>query len=234
MSGGVGRQLKAAAVFLFIFAFLLVALAGVAAGKASARASQRAYVTQSPNGWEPMGFNTTGTVEKFIVDHMGVNVSKAFGNVGIGDGSVRALNMSSNINDINYTDKNYMAGDISTAPWDPTRITDFSIPKEEQPEHDHEHGNASAATKNVSEAAETISKGEQEANKTEEVSFGTIGGNIALNDPYHTILLGRPVGDLLYEHPHGILANMYARLVGLRVPGGSTANIGMRAIGYGY
>jgi len=244
MSGGIGRQLKAAAMFLMIIALLLMAFTGLAAGKASARASQRAYMTAGPNTWEMMGFNVTGTAAKFVVDHLGWNVSKTFGNVGIGDGSVQALNMSSNINDINYTDKNFMAGDVTTAPWDPTRITDFSIPKESVPEYNQ------TPSKNISEAGaksepeDIISdnitestlgnKGEQEANISAEVSFGEISGKMALNDPFHSVLFGRPVGDLLYEHPHAISANMYSRLVGLRVPGGSYANVGMRAIGYGY
>jgi hypothetical protein len=244
MSGGIGRQLKAAAMFLMIFVFLLAAFTGTTAGKASARASQRAYMTTSPNSWEPEGFNVTGTAAKSVVDHMGWNVSRTFGNVGIGDGSVRAFNMSSNVNDINYTDKYFMAGDVTAAPWDPTRIKDFSMPEVNIPEYN----NTTLTSKNTSEAeanlepkdivsdnnAESTSKGEQEANKTGEVSFGEIGGNIALNDPFHSILFGRPIGDLLYEHPHGISANMYSRLVGLRVPGGSYANVGMRAIGYGY
>ncbi|HTX43818.1 MAG TPA: hypothetical protein VMC61_03755 [Methanocella sp.] len=217
----------------------------MAAGHASARASQKAYMTAGPNTWEFMGFNATGTVGKYIVDHQGWNVSRTFGNVGIGDGSVRALNLSSNMNDINYTEQNFMAGDVSTAPWDPTRITDFSTPEEGHcyfPRGCFPHA---TGLKNIPEAGAgskqenivsdnetaTTSKGEQEANKTAEVSFS---GNMALRDPFHTMLLGRPVGDLLYEHPHAITANMYARLVGLRMPGGAIANIGMRAIGYGY
>jgi hypothetical protein len=243
MSGGIGRQLKAATVFLMIFAFLLMAFTGMTAGKAGARASQRAYMTVGPNTWEPMGFNATGTATRFIVDHMGWNVSRTFGNVGIGDGSVRALNMLSNINDINYTDKNFMAGDVTAAPWDPTRIKNFSMPEVNVSEYNKTSKNVSKAEanmepkdivsdNNVESTPENI--GKQEANNTTGISFGEIGGNIALNDPFHSILFGRPVGDLLYEHPHAISANMYSRLVGLRMPGGSYANVGMRAIGYGF
>lgn len=206
MSGGVRRRLKAAAAYLLILALLLAALAA-AAGEASARASLLAYMTAGPNTWEMMGFNVTGTAAKFIVDHQGWNVSRTFGNVGIGDGSVRALNLTSNINDIDYTENNFMAGDVSMAPWDPGRIKDFSIAEENLPE-------LNTSTANVSEAR--------------------AGENMALNDPFHSILLGRPVGDLLYEHPHAITANMYSRLIGLRLPGGATVSIGMRAIGYGY
>ncbi len=215
MSGGVGRQLKAAAAFLIVFAFLLAAFAGLSADKAGARASQRAYMTAGPNTWEFMGFNATGTAAKFIVDHQGWNVSRTFGNVGIGDGSVRALNMSSNVNDINYTEKNFMAGDISSAPWDPARITDYSVSEENIPD------------RNASTTNETLSKNTSK-------SSGKIGMSTTIGDPFHTMLLGRPVNDLLYEHPHAISANMYARLVGISMPGGRCANVGMRAIGYGY
>ncbi len=227
MSCGVGRQLKASAVFLIILAFLLAAFAGLASGKASARASLRAYMTAGPGTWELQGFNVTGTAAKFVVDQMGWNVTKTFGNVGIGNGSVRALNMLSNKDDINYTENNYMAGDVAAAPLDPTRIKGFSMPEVNIPEYN----NTTTTSKNISEAEVNT---EREANNSGQVSFGEIGGNMALNDPFHSILFGRPVDDLLYEHPHAISANMYSRLVGLRVPGGAYANVGMRAIGYGY
>jgi hypothetical protein len=192
MSDGIGRQLRAAAVYLVIFAFLLVAFTGVAAGKASARASLRGYLTASPGTWQPQGFNVTGTAVNFVIGQLGWDVIKTFGNVGIGDGSVRALNLSSNINDINYTEENYMAGDVTAAPWDPTRIKDFSVQEVEAPEHDN------TTSKNISEAEV---KTEHENNNSAQVRLGEIGGNIALNDPFHSILFGRPVGDLLYEHP---------------------------------
>lgn len=226
MSGGVGRQLKAAAVFLMIFAFLLAAFTGTTAGKASARASLRAYTTTSPNSWEPQGFNVTGTAAKSVVDYMGWNVSRTFGNVGIGDGSVRALNMSSNVNDINYTDKNYMAGDVTAAPWDPTRIKDFSMPKANETANETYSDNYNNTTSGGTS--------KQEASNASHVSFGNISGNIALRDPFHPILFGRPIDDLMYEHPHAIQSNVYSRLVGLRMPGGNCANVGMRALGYGY
>jgi hypothetical protein len=217
MSGGVGRQLKAAAVFMIIFAFLLTSFAGTTAGRASARASLLAFTTTAPNNWALPGANTTGTVTKFVVDQLGWNATKTYGNVGIGDGSVRALNMASNKDDINYTEKNYMAGDVTAAPWDPARIINISTP---------------AANKTVSDEGDNDS-GTASGNAGL-VSFGDIGGNNALKDPFHSILFGRPVDDLMYEHPHAIQSNMYSRLVGLRVPGGSFANVGMRTIGYGY
>jgi hypothetical protein len=219
MYGGVGRQFKAAALLLVVSAFLLAMFIGTTADRASARASLRAYMTTGPNTWEPMGFNVTGTAARFVVDNMGWNVSKTFGNVGIGDGSVRALNTLSNKDDINYTNNNFIAGDVTTAPWDLTRIKKFSEPEV----NITEYNNTTSA-----------SKGEQEENTTSKVSFGEISGNIALNDPFHSILVGRPVDDLLYEHPHAISANMYSRLVGLRMPGGAYANVGMRTIGYGF
>ncbi len=237
MRGGIGRRLEAVAIFLAIFAVFFVAFAGVAPGEAGARASLRAYMTTGPNTWEMMGFNATGTAASFIVDHQGWNVSRTFGNVGIGDGSARALNMSSNVNDIGYTEKYFMAGDVSMAPWDPSRITDYSVSKENLPEETpRENTTKSVAGQEQKDIAGegAVPKKEVAGNKTSEVSFGETARNMALNDPFHTILLGRPVGDVWYEHPHAISANMYARLIGVRVPGGSVANVGMRAIGYGF
>ncbi len=240
MRGGIGRRLKAIAVFFLIFAFLLVAFAGLAAGKAGARASLRAYLTAGPNTWEMMGFNQTGTAAKYIVDHQGWNVSRTFGNVGIGDGSPRALNLTSNVNDIGYTGNNFIAGDVSTAPWDPARIKDHSVAKENIPENVIATNNTNRTTPSGTEQNASAGDNDQKLafeknDRTESEQQAAVGfGEIALNDPYHTMLVGRPVGDILYEHPHAISANMYSRLVGLSMPGGAIANIGMRAIGYGY
>jgi hypothetical protein len=63
---------------------------------------------------------------------------------------------------------------------------------------------------------------------------GGVSFNRPLNDPYHPILMGRPVDDLLYEYPLATSINMYARLLGLRMPGGSCLNMGVKCLGYGY
>lgn len=234
MRCGIGRRLKAAAVFLLIFAFLIATFSGAAPARASARVSLVAYLTASPNAWEPMGFNATGTATKFVVDHQGWNVSRTFGNVGIGDGSPQALNLTSNVNDIDYKDK-FMAADISTTPWDPSHIKDFSVGEAPEANASSSEPETNADQKDIVSGnggeEGTGEGGEQGADTAGEVS---IGRTPALSDPYHSILLGRPSADLLYQHPHAISANMYSRLVGLHIPGGSVANIGMRSIGYGY
>lgn len=53
-------------------------------------------------------------------------------------------------------------------------------------------------------------------------------------DTRHTINLGKPVDDLINEHPFATSVSMYGRLTGLMTPGGIPVNIGMRALGYGY
>jgi hypothetical protein len=51
---------------------------------------------------------------------------------------------------------------------------------------------------------------------------------------FHPINLGRPVNDLLYEHPFATPISTYCRLVGLATPSGLPVNIGMRCLSYGY
>jgi hypothetical protein len=204
MKGWIEHRLRAAAMLLLILAIMATSFTGMVPMRAGARASLVAYLTASPNAWEPMGFNANGAA-RFAVDHQGWNVSRTFGNVGIGDGSPRALNLSSNVNGVDYKDK-LMAGDVSARPWDPSMVRDFS----------------------------TGESGASEGDGQETKAGASFGGTTALNDPYHSILLGRPSADLLYQHPHAVSANVYSRLVGLRMPGGAVANVGMRAIGYGY
>jgi hypothetical protein len=118
------------------------------------------------------------------------------GNVGLGDGSVSFLNATSN-RDINYTDSYIMAGDISTAPMDMGRLSNF-----------------------------------QDA--VGDIRAVTPGSSVALNDPYHSILIGRPVDDMMYQYPLTPTISAYGRLVGLPLPGGQRANIGIRSLSYGY
>jgi hypothetical protein len=152
------------------------------------------------------------------------------GNVGLGNGSLDALNATGN-RVVDYTGEYTMAADVSAAPYDPSRLTTVSISGEGiepgyaenitetefESETGRENATSVAASLNGDQHAEV--KGE---------------GGIPLNDPYHTFLLGRPLGDMIYQHPHGIATNAYGRLMGLPLPGGACANIAIRAIGYGY
>ncbi|WP_128859893.1 hypothetical protein [Methanocella paludicola] len=188
------------------------------AEKAEANANLTAYKTVPPNSWEPMGYNMTGTAPYFITHTLNWSNTRIMGNLGIGDGSVRTLNDTSN-RDVNYTDNNFMAADISMAPWDPGRLTAL---------------NPLAGTTNATQAVvnETgNATNETVGNVTESSS---INFNRPLSDPYHPILMGRPVDDLLYEYPLATPINMYARLLGLRMPGGSCLNMGVKCLGYGY
>lgn len=65
-------------------------------------------------------------------------------------------------------------------------------------------------------------------------SSGADTHRAALNDPYHSILIGRPVDDLMYQYPLTPAITTYGRLAGLPMPGGSYANIGLRCLSYGY
>src|SRR5271157_128557 len=257
MRDGFGYWLKAIAIFSVLVSLLLIAFAGISAVKADARASLRGFSTTTPGSWEPMGFNVTGTAAKAVVDNLGWNVTRMYGNVGIGDGSPHALDMVSNKKDVGYTDHYLMAGDVTTAPWDPSNLNIFNAQESENNGANTSTNNTKATNvsgTNGSNGKANVIKtpagnitltiprkdidvnnntSSSENNVTETATNET-GGAIALNDPYHSILFGRPVDDLMYEHPHAVQAAPYLRLTGLRVPDGSIADVGMRAIGYGY
>jgi hypothetical protein len=232
MDGKLRPGLQAAAVVWAIFALFFVALAGTQPQRAEASANMTAWLSTPPNSFEPMGYTVNGTAAKFVVDTLGWSKTKLMGNVGIGNGGVEALNRSSN-QAVNHTDDYIMAADMSMAPWDPGRITGTGP----APATDDKNLTASNVTGRSidTSSSDNISA----ANETPKSSvFGQIGsGNTAamrLNDPYHSILMGRPVDDLCYQAPLAISISMYARLVGLPMPDGGVANMGIRNLGYGY
>lgn len=279
-------RLKAAAIIVALVVLFLSAFMGTQPQEASARANITAYTTTPPNTWEPKGFNVTGTAPWFVINTLGWNYTKTLGNVGLGNGSLRALNASGN-RVINYTEQYTMAADISTAPYDPSRLTTVSVsgvnvePEStsnitvQEFESDIGSRDRSTPSRNSSyirpylstggpnliqprssgeplcgdypctisnrviskrdsanQPARALDKEDNASNAT--INTGMIGGNMQLNDPYHSILLGRPLDDMIYEHPHGIATNAYGRLMGLYLPGGTYANIGIRCLGYGY
>jgi hypothetical protein len=237
MSCGIGYRLKAAAALVAIIILLLSAFTCTQAGKADARASLLAYTTKDPNGWEMGGFNVTGTAANYTVTTLGWNATRLMGNVGLGDGSVYALKSLSNPG-VNFSEHLFMSGDISTSPWDPSRIVRPTKEIEQGNNTSEEKGIANQTTSTTGEEkeelADTTKEGKEEANTTEEAPATSIVKNIPLDDLYHSILMGRPVDDLLYENPLTISGSAYFRLLGVAMPGGNCVNIGMRTLGYGY
>ncbi len=232
---GIGpyRHLKAPAIIFFVV--FIAWLISAQAMPAEARANLTAYTTATPNSWQMKGFNVSGSAPLFIRDTLGWNSTKMLGNVGLGNGSLQALNASSN-RVIEYTEQNTIAADISTAPFDPSRLTSVSLTGAGlEPGYrrnvSEERYESETGQENVT--GRTTSPEPPEADLEKEDGAAK-GSNIPLNDPYHSILLGRPVDDMIYEHPHGIATNAYCRLMGLPLPGGACANIGMRILGYGY
>ncbi len=268
MGVSIGCRLKAIAIIFTSIALLLAIFTGMQAEKAEARANLTAYTSVTPNGWEPLGYNVTGTAPYFITHTLGWNNVKIMGNVGIGDGGVRFLNGTSNQN-INYTDNYLIAGDVSTAPWDPGRLTstplatalaaanatgatNASTTQTNATTHDNTttaRGNASRTMlklpginkldldNNFSSAPNNTSN--ESANitvaNTSRIYLGNKLSNMPLNDPYHSILLGRPVDDLVYEYPLAPTISAYFKLVGVPMPcGGGCASFTMKCLGYGY
>lgn len=231
---GIGpyRHLKAPAIFFSVL--LLAWLISFQAPAAEARANLTAYTTSGPNTWQMKGFNVSGSAPLFIRDTLGWNSTNMLGNVGLGNGSLDALNATGN-RVIDYSGEYTMAADVSTAPYDPSRLTTVSISGEgvvpgyaeniTEPEFESETGRG-----NETSVAASLN-GDVPAGSQAEV---TAEDSIPLNDPYHTFLLGRPLGDMMYQHPHGIATNAYGRLMGLQLPGGDCANVAIRVIGYGY
>lgn len=252
MKGGVGSHLKALAYVLVFTILLLSAVTFTQQEKALAAANLTAYMSVVSPNWEPMAYNISGSAPWIAVQTVGWNAVKIGGNVGIGDGSYRALKNTSRM-DINFSDtgSEFMAADISMAPLDVRRMSGYipatsanettknvstqnnttasdsthnallSIPAIEAPRFD----------KNVSEA---VNETNASVAKEEAPASPAAPAGMALNDPYHAILMGRPVNDMLYEDPLAQSVTMYGRLIGFQLPCGNCANIGIRCIGYGY
>lgn len=233
MGGGIGQMLRSASLALFVVLLLLTMLTCMQAGKAYARANLATYMTLQPNSWEMSGYNVNGTAAKLTVDTIGWNATKMIGNVGLGDGSVSALKQTSN-KAVNFSENNYMAGDVSETPWDPGRINNLNTMISSSNENNSAKSiDSKTDNTDINSSAPDNKTVETEKNASENVT-GSNMGNIALNDVYHAILMGRPTDDLLYEDPRVITGTVYSRFIGLRMPGGGCLNIGMRTLGYGY
>ncbi len=252
MKGGVGSHLKAVAIVLVFTLSLLTVFTYTQQEKALAAANLSAYLSVVCPNWEPMGYNITGTAPWLDVQANGWNAVKIGGNVGIGDGSYRTLKQTS-IPDGKFADtgSEMMAADISSEPLDVRRMSGYSpavntslssnnASTQNNTTDTNTTGQAKLSIppidnlnfdKNVSETPNNTST--STANNIVPASTGTTGG-MTLNDPYHSILMGRPIDDLMYEDPLSFSVTAYGRLVGFQLPGGNCANIGIRCLGYGY
>lgn len=216
MSGIVGVRVNVIACSL---AIAILMLAGSIPEKAGARADIDQYLTSAPNSWEPMGYNVNGTAAKTVVDQLGWNQIKICGNVGIGNGSMQALNDSTTPAG-NYTNNYFMGADISTAPLDYSRLGRAVI--SDSPDE---------ATNSSSTPAGTSTF---RINNMGQYNNGSISFNSPLGDIYHPIHAGNPVNDMQYQNPCSLIICDSAMLRGLRMPGGTAANICIRCLGYGY
>ncbi len=252
MNGGVGSHLKALAYVIVFSVLLLSAFTCTQQEKALAAANLSSYLSVVSLNWEPMGYNITGTAPWLDVKTNGWDAVKIGGNVGIGDGSYQTLKKSSTP-DTKYADtgSEIMAADISSEPLDVRRMSGYgqAVNAGIAPSSASVQNNATATNttgqaklsippidalnfdKNVTEAPNNTSI--STVNNIVPASAGTTGG-MTLNDPYHSILMGRPIDDLMYEDPLAISITAYGRLVGFQLPGGNCANIGIRCLGYGY
>lgn len=234
MGGGIGQRLRSVAITLLVLILFLAPLTCTQPEKAYARANLTNYLTIQPNGWEMSGYNIRGTAANLTVDTLGWNSTRLIANIGLGDGSVSALKQTSN-KLVNYSENNFMAGDVSEAPWNPGRITnvDTSTPAgEENNDTKSIEGTADNEKNNSSDMKE---KPAGTSNNESQNSLSPYSDNSTMiRDAYHPIMMGRPTDDLLYEHPLVVSGTAYCRLIGLGMPGGGCLNVGMRTLGYGY
>jgi len=97
---------------------------------------------------------------------------------------------------------------------------------------------SSSADGNASLPAANVTAGEAPGNTTEESESPVAAAGLTPENltfaAYHPIMVGKPVNDLLYEHPFASPISTYCRLVGLATPSGIPVNIGMRCLSYGY
>ena len=172
--------------------------------------------------------------------------------MGIGDGSYRTLkNTSTPDRKFADTGSEMMAADISMAPLDVSRMSGYSpryrssIATNEtcmlktMPLLPNTTGKAMLSIPPIDalQFDKNIIGAEQyecfNANKMSRPA-GLRRGGMALNDPYHSILMGRPSNDMLYEDPLAQSITMYGRLVGLHTPSGCLVNMDIQCLGYGY
>jgi hypothetical protein len=130
-----------------------------------------------------------------------------------------------------FSGDNFMAADVSEAPWGPGRITDLNPKDIESQENNTTKNTDNSVNETDGESSDSETKNPENVSDD---SAGTGSRQMALNDPYHAILFGRPINDLLYENPLAVPGTAYFRLVGIQMPGGSCLNIGMKTLATGY
>jgi len=254
---GVSSLRKLSAFLIFVVA--LAAGIGVAhmSGKANARADIQDYLNQGPEDFEPSGWDQNGTAINDVIDVLGWNATMAMGNVGIGNGSLAALNDTST-SGVDYTNEYLTSGDISTAPLsaggagisgDQTNESADNSSSVEAPkngsvedasltgvnESSHPASNETGNPAPNQSGNQSVEPGN--ATKSPPAGAGNISETDAENLTYvssHPITFGRPLHDLFTEGPLSTVGTTYVRLVGLRMPSGQLLNVAMKCSGYGY
>ncbi len=228
------------------------------AGRADGRADITNYFTgfgwRPPNSFEPSGHGVPGNSAETVTNGTGNwTIFSNMGNLGIGNGSTATFGDPFSPPPSNYSDNLFQAGDVSQQPLDPARELNLPVAapaavesnaSDDAKETNAAEGNAGAAqgssgrfpianagqpspeneTRPASENATEVEASVQPSLTPENATFAA----------YHPIWAGRPVNDLLYEHPLANSISMYSRLVGLATPSGIPINIAMRCLGYGY
>ncbi len=106
-----------------------------------------------------------------------------------------------------------------------------------------DHGNYSESlgrALNTSEQSpeEDLNGSSSDSDYSTENKTGEAGQNDADENQtyaaYHPIRIGKPVKDLLYEHPLATPGTAYCELLGFQTPSGALINVGMKCTCYGY
>lgn len=247
MVGKAGGLLRIA-VAVFIAAVIVAGCAGVLAGKSAARANINDYLSKGPNDFYPAGHDLNGSMTKQVIDVLGWNSTRIDGNLGIGNGSVSIFDIAST-RDVEYPEKGFMCGDVSSEPWQPGRknIAENVTNESEGSGGGNVTGNVTDRpglsilnntdinrTGNVSRPAANRTNGEENQNATSSGEQASADGENLTYAAYHPVQYLSPIKDILYEHPLATPGTAYCELLGFETPSGAMVNVGMKCTGYGY
>ena len=225
----VGRAAVLLAVALVMGAVLLTTIPI----RSDARADITNYFTgfgwRAPNSFEPGRYDILGTASKIVANRTANwTVFRNLGNVGIGNGSVATFGDSNSLPS-NYSDNYFQAGDVSQEPLDLVRELNLNVATPAAGENNTTiTANATNATVDTSAATgnanlnrslpkpDYFGQHVEAGNNTtgENVGLAAAGGLTPENltfTAYHPIMAGRPVNDLLYEHPFASSISTYCR-----------------------
>lgn len=202
-------------VFLLFSCLVLAITASVFSYAVSARADFATYADRNTRPTEPIGYDVNGTSVKTIVDWPG---TRGVGNLGIGNGDISLMDPDV----INRAVRNASAGqNVSTG-----------IPAGNETQGEDQDATGWGFRASGTEAAVD---GDGEPSEAEEAWETLLPRHVAAAsiitraEPY-SITINEPYPHILNENPvePGVL---YAKMLGLPLPGGRMIDMGIKSLG---